>query len=56
MNFDMKHLWEWIAVGTVVGTLTQILPAIAAFLSVIWYAIRIWEYYKGKKNGNVRLD
>ena len=31
------------SVVTVVGTLTQILPAIAALFTIVWTGIRIWE-------------
>jgi hypothetical protein len=30
-------------VGDVVGTLAELLPAIAAILTIMWTAIRIWE-------------
>ena len=32
-----------ISLGVVVGTLAQILPAVAALLTIVWTAIRIWE-------------
>jgi hypothetical protein len=38
-----KHLVDAASVATVVGTLTQILPSIAALFTIIWTAIRIWE-------------
>jgi hypothetical protein len=32
-----------VSIVTVLGTLAQILPAIAAVLSIVWTVIRIWE-------------
>ena len=31
------------SVVTVVGTLMEVLPAIAALFTIVWTAIRIWE-------------
>jgi len=38
-----KHLIDLASVATVVGSLTDILPHVAAGFTVIWTAIRIWE-------------
>ena len=38
-----KHLVDFVSVATVLGTLTSMLPAIAALFSIIWSIIRIWE-------------
>lgn len=38
-----KHLIDGISVVTVLGTLMQVLPALAALLTVIWTGIRIYE-------------
>jgi hypothetical protein len=38
-----KHIVDAISIVTVLGTLTQILPAIAAAFSIVWTVIRIWE-------------
>lgn len=38
-----KHIGDALSLGVVVGTLVQILPAIAAFFTIIWTAIRIYE-------------
>ena len=38
-----KHLIDFVSVATVLGTLTSMLPAIAAIFSIIWSIIRIWE-------------
>jgi hypothetical protein len=39
----VKHAVDAISVLTVVGTLMNILPAIAALFTIIWTGIRIWE-------------
>jgi len=38
-----KHIVDAISIVTVLGTLAQILPAIAAAFSIVWTVIRIWE-------------
>lgn len=38
-----KHIGDAVSVATVVGTLMQYLPAIAALITIIWTSIRIWE-------------
>jgi hypothetical protein len=38
-----KSVVDVISVATVVGTLVQLLPAVAALLTIAWTAIRIWE-------------
>lgn len=38
-----KHLVDAVSLMTVAGTLTDMLPAIAAIFSIVWSAIRIWE-------------
>ncbi len=43
-NFEhTKHIVDLISMGTVVGTLLGILPAIAALFTIVWTALRIWE-------------
>lgn len=39
----MKHLVDGLSLVTVVGTLVDVLPAIAAIFTIIWTAIRIYE-------------
>lgn len=39
----MKHLVDGLSLVTVVGTLVDLLPAIAAIFTIIWTAIRIYE-------------
>ena len=38
-----KHAVDALSVVTVIGTLMETLPAIAALFTIIWTAIRIWE-------------
>jgi hypothetical protein len=38
-----KHVVDALSVVTVVGTLVEFLPAIAAIFTIVWTAIRIWE-------------
>jgi hypothetical protein len=38
-----KAVVDAISIATVVGTLAQILPAMAALFSIVWSLIRIWE-------------
>jgi uncharacterized protein YjgD (DUF1641 family) len=39
----IKHVVDTVSVITVVGTLVDALPAIAALLSIVWTLIRIFE-------------
>jgi hypothetical protein len=39
----IKHVTDAISVLTVIGTLAQILPAIAAVFTIIWTGFRIYE-------------
>jgi len=38
-----KHVVDALSILTVLGTLVEILPAIAALLSIIWSLLRIYE-------------
>jgi len=44
-----KSTVDAISVVTVVGTLTDLLPAVAALFTIIWTALRIWETETVKK-------
>ena len=59
-NEVTKHAVDALSVLTVLGTLMETLPAIAALFTIIWTSIRIWETktvqkfiaeFKGKDNG-----
>jgi hypothetical protein len=43
MSEGAKHVGDAVSVITVVGTLAQILPSIAAIFTIVWTSIRIWE-------------
>lgn len=38
-----KAVVDVLSIATVIGTLAQILPAIAAVFTIVWTVIRIWE-------------
>ncbi len=40
---QVKHVADGLSVGVVVGTLTNVLPAIAAIFTIVWTSIRIYE-------------
>ena len=40
---QVKQLGDAVSILTVVGTLAELLPAIAAVLTIVWTAIRIFE-------------
>jgi hypothetical protein len=39
----VKHVVDALSIMTVLGTLVNILPAVAAILSIVWSIIRIYE-------------
>ena len=43
MQEGTKQVLDSVSIVTVVGTLADILPAIAALFTIIWTGIRIWE-------------
>jgi len=56
-----KHLVDALSIATVLGTLTSMLPAVAAAFSIVWSAIRIWETDTvqglfGRKGKNDAID
>tara|TARA_R110000868_G_scaffold179772_1_gene419967 strand:- start:338 stop:517 length:180 start_codon:yes stop_codon:yes gene_type:complete len=38
-----KHLIDTASIATAVGTMMQLLPAIAALFTIVWTSIRIYE-------------
>jgi hypothetical protein len=38
-----KHVVDALSIMTVVGTLVEMLPSIAAIFTIVWTGIRIWE-------------
>ena len=43
LNEGTKHFLDGLSLLTVLGTLMSWLPAVAALLSIIWTALRIYE-------------
>lgn len=43
MDDTTKHILDALSVVTVVGTLIQMLPSIAALFTIVWTGIRIYE-------------
>jgi DMSO reductase anchor subunit len=43
INEHTKHAIDWASVSIAFGTLLQVLPSIAAALSIVWSVIRIYE-------------
>jgi len=39
----LKSFLDGVSLITVIGTLTQLLPAVAALFTIIWTGIRIYE-------------
>jgi hypothetical protein len=39
----VKHVIDGVSVMTAVGTLTKMLPAVAAIFTIVWTGIRIYE-------------
>jgi hypothetical protein len=42
-NETVKYVIDGLSIITVIGTLADMLPAIAAIFTIVWTAIRIWE-------------
>ena len=43
LNEGTKHVLDGLSLLTVLGTLMEWLPAVAALLSIIWTVLRIYE-------------
>ena len=43
MDEASKHIVDALSVATVLGTLVDMLPSIAAVFTIVWTAIRIYE-------------
>ena len=43
LNEHTKHVIDGASIATVLGTLANILPAMAAIFTIVWTAIRIYE-------------
>jgi hypothetical protein len=40
---EIKHIADGLSIMTVIGTLADILPAVAALFTIVWTGFRIWE-------------
>jgi hypothetical protein len=43
MDEATKHIIDFASIATVLGTLADMLPAIAAIFTIVWTTIRIYE-------------
>jgi len=43
MDEGVKHVVDGLSLVTVLGTLVDFLPAVAAVFTIVWTAIRIYE-------------
>lgn len=43
LDESVKHIVDGLSVVTVLGTLVDMLPSIAAGFTIVWTGIRIWE-------------
>ena len=39
----IKHVVDALSIITVLGTLADMLPSVAAVFTIVWTALRIWE-------------
>ena len=49
MDDAAKHVVDVLSIATVIGTLADMLPSIAAAFTIVWTGIRIWETDTVKK-------
>jgi hypothetical protein len=40
---NVKHVIDALSIATVIGTLADMLPSVAAVFTIVWTSIRIWE-------------
>jgi len=52
MNQDDIRIFDLSALGITLGTIADILPSIAALLSIVWMSIRLWQTIKEIRNGS----
>jgi hypothetical protein len=43
MDESSKQIIDAMSVGTMLGTISAILPPISAMFTIVWVGIRIWE-------------
>jgi len=51
MSQDDIRIFDLSALGITIGTVAEILPSIAALLSIVWMSIRIWQTIKELRDG-----
>ena len=61
MDESMKHVLDGVSIIATVGTLIEMLPSIAALLTIVWTGIRIYETdtiqrLLGRKGGSDAVD
>ena len=44
----VKNILDWVSIATALGAFVELLPALAAGLSVVWTLMRIAEMVAGK--------
>lgn len=52
MTQDDIRIFDWSALGITLGTIADILPSVAALLSIIWMSIRIYVALKELRTGS----
>lgn len=43
LSESTKHLIDGLSLGVILGTLADVLPSIAAALSIVWTCVRLYE-------------
>ncbi len=43
MSENTKHVVDGLSIATLIGSLSDVLPSIAAILTIIWTGLRIYE-------------
>jgi hypothetical protein len=56
MSDLFKDSIDWLATAAAAAVILKLIPAIAGLLAIAWHVLRFYEYYKGKKNGNERIN
>lgn len=57
ITWDHFKQWgDYVAVGVATGVVVKFLPLLLGLPSFIYSCIRIYEWWKGRKHGNVKLD
>jgi hypothetical protein len=54
MTEHAKHWLDWTALAVTIGAIAQWLPAMAAFVSIVWYCIRIYEWARSGRASDAR--